>query len=493
MNTVIEHRAGLDVHKASVMATASMAQGGDETRTYPTMASSLIVLRDWLLEQGITHVALEATGVYWKPIWAVFEGHFKQMLLVNPRHMKNVPGRKTDVKDSQWIHQLLGAGLLQGSFVPTKEIRDLREPTRYRKALIGEKTRTVNRLHKALEHVGIKLDCVVSDIQGKAARRILDAIVQGMTDPEKLSRLGGKRLRATPQELCNALDGYVEPMHSKMIGSILMHIDALNQEIKEFDDMIEKQTDPYESYLKLIRSVPGVGERTAQNILAEIGTDISRWPTAKHFASWAGVCPGNHESAGKTRSGKTRRGPKHLNNALHDAAMAASVQKGTYLYAQYRRLLPKKGHKRALGAVKHSIVVSLWYMLTNGEMYVDLGEDYFRKRDPERLTRHLVAQLELLGHKVILEPAQPEPTEPESVQPELAQSVQPEPESVQPELESVQQETVQPEWPEWPESESKTPEPAHPKPELADLVPNAHQSRSTVHVLQTTGRVPHTQ
>ena len=314
-----------------------------------------------------------------------------------------VPGRKTDVKDAEWLCQLLEAGLLRRSFVPPKPIRQLRNFTRYRKAQIKERQREANRLHKALEGTGIKLDCVATDVLGKSGRAMLDALCEGTTDPEVLANLAKGRLRAKLPALREALEGRFDAQHALLIGAILAHLDFLDEQIERLSDAIEEQLRPFQPGVDLLRTLGWIETRTAQNILTEIGTDMSVFPSAGHCASCAGQCSGNDQSAGKRRSGRTRKGSKWLNDALKDAAMAAIRTNDSYLQAQYRRLKPRIGHGRALGAVKHSIICAIWHMLSTGELYRDLGGDYFRKRDPERQTKRLIAQLERLGHKVTLQ------------------------------------------------------------------------------------------
>ena len=406
MDVIVQRPAALDVHKEQVTACVRFpAPDGSRTqevREFKTTVGGLLVLHDWLKAHGVTQVAMEATGVYWKPVWAVLEDSF-ELLLVNARHVKQVPGRKTDVKDAEWLCQLLEAGLLRGSFVPPKPIRQLRNFTRYRKALVNERKREANRLHKALEDTGIKLDCVATDILGKSGRAMLDGLCQGTTDPEVLAELARGKLRAKIPALKEALVGRFEPQHALLIGSILAHLDFLDEQIERLSEAIEEQLRPFQPAVEVLRSLGGIETRSAQNILAEIGTDMSVFPSAGHCASWAGQCSGNDQSAGKRRSGRSRKGSKWLNEALKDAAMAAIRTNDSYLQAQYRRLKPRIGHGRALGAVKHSIICACWHMLSTGELYRDLGGDYFHKRDPERQTRRLVTQLERLGHKVTLE------------------------------------------------------------------------------------------
>ncbi|MGZ6725773.1 MAG: IS110 family RNA-guided transposase, partial [Solirubrobacteraceae bacterium] len=384
MDVIVERSAALDVHKEQVTACVRFPapDGGraQEIREFKTTVGGLLVLHDWLSAHGVTQVAMEATGVYWKPVWAILEDDF-DCLLVNARHVKNLPGRKTDVKDAEWLCQLLEAGLLRASFVPPKPIRRLRNFTRYRTAQVKERQREANRLHKALEDTGIKLDCVVTDILGKSGRAMLDALCEGTTDPEILAELAKGRLRAKLPALREALEGRFDTHHALLIGAILAHLDFLDEQIGRLSEAIEEQLRPVQAHVDLLRSLTGIETRTAQNILAEIGTDMSVFPTAGHCASWAGQCSGNDQSAGKRRSGKTRKGSKWLNDALKNAAMAAIRTNDSYLQAQYQRLRPRIGHGRALGAVKHSIICAIWHMLTTGELYHDLGGDYFRKRD----------------------------------------------------------------------------------------------------------------
>jgi transposase len=408
METIVERPAGLDVHKAQVTACvrAPTQDGGREQHLaeFPTTVAGLLTLRDWLVAHRVTQVTMEATHVYWKPVWAVLEDEF-ECLLVNARHVKQVPGRKTDVSDAAWLCQLAEAGLLKPSFVPPKPIRELRNLTRYRKTQIQERAREANRLHKALEDTGIKLDCLASDILGTSGRAMLGALIEGTTDPEVLADLAKGRLRAKIPALREALEGRFDHLHSVWIGAILNHIDFLDEQIESLTATIGEQIAPFAAAVELLRTIPGVQRRTAECIIAEIGVDMSAFADSKHLASWAGQCPGNHQSAGRRRSGKTRKGSKWLDWALEEAAMAAIKSKNAYLAAQYARLRPRRGHKKALGAVKHSILIACWHMLSTGELYRDLGGDYFRKRDPERTTKRLIAQLEALGHGVTLNEA----------------------------------------------------------------------------------------
>jgi transposase len=313
------------------------------------------------------------------------------------------PAARPEVSDAAWLSQLAEAGLLRASVVPPKPIRALRQLTRYRKARIKEHQREAQRLHEALEDTGIKLDCVATDILGVSGRAMLDGLVRGTTDPAVLADLARGKLRKKIPAREEALEGRFDSLHALLVGSILAHLDFLDEQIERLSEAIEEQLRPFKPAVELLRFLDGIETRTAENILAEIGLDMSVFPSADQLASWAGQCPGNDQSAGKRRSGRTRKGSKWLDDALKDAAMAAIRTNDSYLQAQYQRLRPRIGHGRALGAVKHSIICACWHMLTTGELYRDLGGDYFRTRDPERQTRRLIAQLERLGHKVTLE------------------------------------------------------------------------------------------
>jgi transposase len=363
----------------------------------------LLALRDWLEALGVRQVAMEATGVYWRPVWAVLEDNF-ELMLVNARHVKQCPGRKTDVLDAQWLCQLLEAGLLKPSFVPPKPIRTLRNLTRYRKTQIADRQREAARLHKILEDTGIKLGCVASDILGKSGRDMLDALVAGTTDPAVLADLSRGVLRKKIPALREALEGRFDSEHTLIVGQILAHIDFLDEAIDRLSVEIEERIRPFAAQRDLLMTIPGVKQRTAEVLIAEIGVDMTTFPTPKHLASWAGVCPGQNESGGKKRSGKTRKGSKWLRATLTEAALAATKTKDSYLAAQYQRLRGRRGHSKAVTAVGHSILTAAWHMLTNGELYNDPGGDYFSRQDPDRTTRRLVRQLEALGHNVTLQP-----------------------------------------------------------------------------------------
>ena len=406
MDMIVERPGALDVHKEQVTACVRVPGEGKQRvqhiEQFSTTVTGLLVLRDWLKAHGVTHVAMEATGVFWKPIWAILEDDF-DCLLVNARHVKQVPGRKTDCQDAAWLCQLLEAGLLKRSFVPPKPIRTLRNLTRYRKSQISERQREANRLHKILEDTGIKLDCVATDILGKSGRAMLDALVSGTTDPEVLADLAVGKLRKKIPALQEALQGRFGSEHALVVGAILAHIDFLDEQIDRLSEAIEQAIAPFAKAVELLCTIPGVKQRSAETIIAEIGTDMSVFPTAGHLVSWAGLCPGHDESAGKRRSGRTRKGSKWLRTGLLESALAAVRTKDSYLTAQYLRLKARRGHGRAAIAVCHSILAACWHMLQTGETYNDAGGDYFTRRDPERQTLRLVKQLEALGHTVTLE------------------------------------------------------------------------------------------
>jgi transposase len=410
MERIVERPGALDVHKASVTACVRVWTGrdlGEEVAEFKTTVQGLLALRDWLEALGVRKVAMEATGVYWKPVWAVLEDSF-ELTLVNARHVKAVPGRKTDIKDAQWLCQLLEAGLLRASFVPPKPIRTLRNLTRYRKAQIQDRSREAARLHKMLEDAGIKLSSVATDIMGKSGRDMLDALVAGTTDPVVLADLARGLLRKKIPALQEALEGRFSAEHSLIVSQILAHIDFLDESIDRLSAEIEQRIAPFAAQRDLLMSIPGVRQRAAEVLISEIGVDMSIFATPKHLASWAKMSPGNDESAGKRRSGKTGKGNKWLRATLTEAALAAGKTKNSYLAAQYQRLRGRRGHNRAVTAVGHSILTAIWHMLQTGELYHDPGNDYFTRQNPDRLTRRLVRQLEALGHNVILE-AQPTP------------------------------------------------------------------------------------
>jgi transposase len=406
MEKVLERCAALDVHKRQVTACAHVPDRQAELRAeFQTMTPDLLALRDWLKGLGVTHVAMEATGVYWKPVYYLLEDDF-ELLLVNASHVKNVPGRKTDVADAQWLCQLLEHGLLRASFVPPKPIRELRDLTRYRKSLVWERQREANRLQKLLEDANIKLASVATRVLGASGRAMLAELCEGRNDPAALAELARGKLRRKLPELRRALTGRFSAHHALIVSHLLSHIDYLDESIATLSDEIEERLRPLERELELLTTIPGVGVRTAEVILAELGADMERFPDHRHAASWAALCPGNEESAGKRKTGKTRKGDSWLRTALIEAAnSAAGRTRDTYLNAQYTRVKRRRGHSKAIVAVAHSILVSAYYILRDGQPYEDLGGDYFlRRENPEHLARHLVSQLERLGQHVTLQP-----------------------------------------------------------------------------------------
>jgi transposase len=403
--------AGLDVHKDSVVACVRRVDPKgkvqQETRTFGTTTGQLLELGDWLAQQQVTHLAMESTGVYWKPIWNLLEDQF-QILLVNAQHIKQVPGRKTDVKDAEWIAQLLQHGLLRGSFVPATPQRELRELTRQRRQLIGAKASVANRIQKVLEDANIKLGSVASDVLGVSGRDMLRAMIAGEADPAVLADLARRKLRSKIPELQLALKGRVTAHHRFLLGLLLEEVEQHEAWIGRLSERIaEVLPVPFAEAVQRLATIPGIDERAAENILAEIGTDMDQFPSAGHLASWTGMCSGNRESAGKRQSGRTTKGNRWLRATLVQVAWAASHTKGTYLAASYRRLAGRRGKKRALVALGHTILVIIYHLLKDQTTYRDLGPDYFDRLDTERLTRTLVRRLERLGHKVTLQPQEP--------------------------------------------------------------------------------------
>ncbi len=405
MKVVYERCAGLDVHKKTVVACVIVPneQGGwhRETRTFGTGMAELLALSDWLQGLGCTHVAMESTGEYWKPVFNILEGNF-EVLLVNAQHIKAVPGRKTDVKDAEWIAELLQHGLLRASFIPPAPQRELRDLTRYRATFIRERATLANRVQKVLEDANIKLSSVASNVLGVSGRAMLEALVAGQSDPETLANLAKGRLREKRELLVKALEGRVKPHHRFVLTELLWQIDSLDETLAHFDERIEQACAPFEEAVGLLDTIPGVARQAAETIVAEMGTDMNRFPSAAHLASWAGVAPGNHESAGKRYSGKTRKGNRPLRTLLTQVAHAAARTKGTYLAAQYRRLAARRGKKRAILAVAHSVLVIAYHLIQRKESYCEAGADYFDKHRPEAITKRLIRRLENLGYQVTL-------------------------------------------------------------------------------------------
>ena len=410
MNIVYERCAGLDVHKRSVTACASTpdakGQRHKERESFSTMTADVLRLRQWLKARNVTHVAMESTGVYWQPIYSLLEGHF-ELLLVNAQHIKAVPGRKSDVKDAEWLADLLQHGLLRPSFVPAPWQREVRELTRYRTSLIEERCRTVNRLQKILEGANIKLASVASDVMGVSARSMLEALLQGEADPSTLAELARGRMRSKRDLLAQALQGRFTAHHRFLIQEQLAHIDSVDETIAHLSQEIAERLRPFEAQLKRLETIPGIKRRLAEVILAEIGADMRRFPSARHLASWAGMCPGNHESAGKRLSGRTRKGSPWLRTALVEAAHAAIHTKDCYLSAQYHRLVVRRGGKKATIAVGHTLLVIVYHVLAEEKDYKELGGNYFDEWDRQAVQKRLVRRLEKLGYEVTLTPAEP--------------------------------------------------------------------------------------
>ncbi|MDP8974653.1 MAG: IS110 family transposase [Actinomycetota bacterium] len=411
MDVIYPRCCGLDVHKREVVACV-VTTGPDGTprktiRAFGTMTPDILALADWLAAHEVAQVAMESTGVYWKPIWNLLEDQF-DLLLVNARHVKAVPGRKTDVRDGEWLADLLRHGLLTGSFVPDRAQRELRELTRYRRSLVRERTAAANRLQKTLEGANIKLASVATDILGRSGRDILAALVAGETDGAELAQLAHGRLREKLPQLERALVGCVGPHQRFLVAQQLAHIDFLDESLAQVSAEIAERVRPDEEALVRLDTIPGVGRSVAEALVAEIGTDLTRFPSAKHLASWAGLCPGNHESAGKRSSGKTRKGSPWLRACLVQAAHAAARTKGTYLAAQYRRLAARRGRAKAAIAVAHSILIIAYHVLTEGSVYCDLGGNYFDERDRQGVARRLLHRLQDLGFGVTLIPQAPD-------------------------------------------------------------------------------------
>jgi transposase len=408
MEQVFDRVCGLDVHKATIAACVRVPDGKGKraqyVQTFGTTTADLLALRDWLEAHGVTHVAMESTGVYWKPVYYVLEERVT-CLLVNATHVKKVPGRKTDVQDCAWLAQLLEHGLLRGSFVPPAPIRELRDLTRYRKSLIQERAREANRVHKLLEDAGIKLATVARDVLGASGRAMLEALVQGTSDPAILAELARGRMRGKLPALRQALAGYFRPHHAFLAIQILAHLDHLEGAVATLSERIAAILTPFADAVQRLDTIPGVNQRTAEVLIAEIGVDMSRFPSHRHLASWTGLCPGNHESAGKHKSGKTRKGNIWLRAALIEAALGATRTKNSAVAARYRRVLRHRGHKKAIVAVAHSLLVTAYHVLAHQTTYHELGPDYYDRRHSERLTRRALQTLEQQGYRVTLERA----------------------------------------------------------------------------------------
>jgi len=401
VRVVHERCAGLDVHKSSVVACVLLPEG-KELRTFGTLTRQLEQLAEWLRSLDVRVAAMESSGVYWKPVFNILETAGLELLVVNARHIKAVPGRKTDVKDAEWIADLLRHGLLKPSFIPTRDERELRELTRYRRTIIEERAHEVQRLQKVLEGANIKLEDVISNVVGSNGRRFLSALIAGDYDPAVVAATANYGLQRKRELLAQALHGTLGSHQRFLLDQLLSHIDFLEQRIAALDAEVASRTRPFEPLIARLDEIPGVGQRAGQEILAEIGTDMSRFPTSRHLASWAKVCPGNNESAGKRRSGYAGKGNRWLRTVLVECAWCATRKKDSYFKAQYHRLAARRGKKRALLAVGHSLLTVIYHLLRDGVVYQDLGGNHFDERDRSQVARQAVRRLERLGYHVSL-------------------------------------------------------------------------------------------
>jgi transposase len=400
---------GLDVHKKSAVACVLITRPDGaverQVRTFKTMTADLLALADWLGSLGVTHVALESTGVYWRPVFNVLEDDERTLLLVNPQHMRAVPGRKTDVRDSEWLADLLRHGLLRASFIPPAPVRAIRELTRYRKTLVQQRADEINRLQKTLEGANLKLAAVASNVLGVSSRAMLTALLDGERDPDVMADLARGALRTKLPQLRQALVGRVQPHHLVLISQILAHIDFLEQAVAQMQTEIERCLPPFEEALGLLQTIPGIKAVAAAAILAELGPEVSRFPTAGHLASWAGLCPSNKQSAGKRLKGPVNRGNVWLRGIMGEVAWAAIKKRETYFHAQFHRVARRRGRQKAAVAVAHSLLVVIYHVLRTRRPYTELGVDYFDQLDAGRIKRHHVHRLEQLGYTVTLTPA----------------------------------------------------------------------------------------
>ena len=395
---------GLDIHKKTI-AACLITPEGKEICSFGTMTEDLLGLVDWLLLNKCTIVAMESTGVYWKPIYNVLEATGMEILVVNARHIKAVPGRKTDVKDSEWIADLLRHGLLQGSFIPDRDQRELRELVRYRTKLTQERSREVNRIQKVLEGANIKLGDVATDVMGKSGQDMLRAIISGDQSPQDIAQLARGKLKSKKDLLEKALTGLIGAHQKMLLRTQLQHIDFLNEQIETLSQEIKERMRSFEEAIEALDGIPGISRTNAEQILCETGIDMSRFPTHRHFASWAALCPGNNESAGKRKSGRTRKGNMSLKAALTQAAISASRTKGTYFNAMYHRLAARRGKNKAIVAVAHAILVTIYHMLKNGSGYQDLGVNHYNEINHQATVKRSIKRLESMGYKVTIKKA----------------------------------------------------------------------------------------
>jgi transposase len=406
MDVIYTRCAGLDVHKQTVVACARMAGNGppeQQVRTFETTTSGLLALADWLESLGVQHVAMEATGVYWKPVWHILEDHF-ELILANAAHVKNVPGRKTDVNDATWLADLLAHGLIRASFVPPMAVQELRTLTRTRKQFVRERASHAQRIEKILEDANLKLSSVITDILGKSGRAVLKALIQGQSDPERLVELIG-RVKASRGELLEALRGRVKAHHRFMLKLHLDHIETLDKAIASLETEVGQGLEPFRQAAKLLSTMPGLSEVSANVMVAEVGIDMSRFATPAHLLSWACLCPRNDESAGKRRSTRLRRGGTWLKTTLVQAAWAAVKVKGGYLQAQFHRLRARRGAKKAIIGVAASMLTAAWHMLRDGTEWQDLGAAHFDRADATKTANRLIKRLQQIGYQVTAVPA----------------------------------------------------------------------------------------
>jgi len=405
VRTIYERCCGLDVHKKTVVACV-LTPASQQTRTFGTMTPDLLRLREWLQSEGVTHVAMESTGVYWKPVFNLLEDQGMELMVVNARHVKAVPGRKTDVKDAEWLADLLRHGLLKASFIPNREQRELRELVRYRRTVIEQRAHVVQRIQKLLEGANIKLGDVTSDVMGVSGRAMLTALAAADQDPQTLAGMAKTALRRKIPELERALTGSFGPHQRFMLRSQFQLLEALEAQIASLDDEVAQRMRPLQAALDHLDEIPGIGVRAAQQIIAEVGTDMTRFPTSAHFASWARICPGNNESAGKRRNSSIGGGNRWLRNALLEAAWTVShSRRQTFFTARHRRIAARRGNKRAAIASAHSLLVAIYHMLRDGTVFQDLGPMHFEKLNREAVTRRSLRRLEQLGYRVTLEEA----------------------------------------------------------------------------------------
>lgn len=409
MQVVYACCAGLDVHKKTIVACV-LTPEGKQIRTFSTMTGELLALVDWLRQQGCRAVAMESTGVYWKPVFNLLEAADLEPMVVNAQHIKAVPGRKTDVRDAEWIADLLRHGLIRPSFIPDRGQRELRELVRYRRAVVEERSREANRLQKVLEGANIKLGSVASDVLGRSGRDMLKAICQGVEDPLTLAAMARGALREKTEQLQEALRGLVRTHQQFLLGEQLAHIEELEARLARLTVEIEARLCPFAEILKRLETIPGVGRRIAEDLVAEIGTDMSRFPTDRHIASWAKICPGNRRTAGKARREHIGGGNPWLRTLLVEAAWGAARSKNTFLAAQYRRLTGRLGPKRAAIAVAHSILIIAYHVIREGKPYQELGATFYDQRSPKAVVRRLTQRLEGLGFQVTLQLKEEPPT-----------------------------------------------------------------------------------